>query len=125
VYFSTDDGATWNRMGDNFPMVPVRDIYVAKNQDFIRVATYGRGVWEIYPSADANPGAPGNGDYDRNLRIDWVDVAALSSRLGDTPATQVQPFYSWIMDVVPGGPPVAKIDDDDLAALLAKFGGHP
>jgi photosystem II stability/assembly factor-like uncharacterized protein len=125
VYFSTDDGATWNRMGDNFPIVPVRDIYVAKNQDFIRVATYGRGVWEIYPSADANPGAPGNGDYDRNLRIDWVDVAALSSRLGDTPATQVQPFYSWIMDVVPGGPPIAKIDDDDLAALLAKFGGHP
>jgi hypothetical protein len=125
VYVTTDDAATWNRMGDNFPVVPARDIYVAKNQDFIRVATYGRGIWEIYPSADANPGAPGNGDYDRNLRIDWVDVAAMASRLGDTPATQAQPFYSWIMDIVSGGPPVAKIDDDDLDALLAKFGGHP
>jgi hypothetical protein len=127
VYVSTDDAATWDRMGDNFPMVPARDIYVAQNQDFIRVATYGRGLWEIYPSAQANQGAPGNGDYDRNLRIDWVDLGAMSARLGETPETLTQPYYSWILDITGGGDatPVQRIDDDDLNALLAKFGGHP
>ncbi len=126
VYITTDDGATWNRMGDNFPMVPVRDLYVAKNQDFIRAATYGRGLWEIYPSAAENHGAPGNGDYDRNLRLDWVDLGAMSARLGETPAVTTPPFYSWILDITAGGdPPVSSIDSTDLNALLGKFGGHP
>jgi hypothetical protein len=126
VYISKDDGATWDRFGEGFPIVTVRDIYVAKNQDFIRVATWGRGLWEIYPSAAANHGAPGNGDYDRNQRLDWVDLAAMSSRLGVTPARNVQPLYSWIMDMTGGGDaPVQSIDDADLSALLAKLGGHP
>jgi hypothetical protein len=126
VYFTTDDGATWNRMGDNFPMIPVRDLYVAKNQEFIRAATYGRGLWEIYPSATANQGAPGNGDYDRNLVIDWIDVGAMSARLGVTPAMTTPPYYSWILDMTAtGDPPVAAIDGSDLAALFGTFGGHP
>lgn len=126
VYFTTDDGATWNRMGDNLPMVPVRDLYVAKNQDFIRAATYGRGLWEIYPSAGANHGSPGNGDYDRNLEIDWVDLGAMSARLGETPAMTTPPYYSWILDMTAGGdPPVPAIDNTDLNALLGTFGGHP
>ena len=127
VYVSLDDGATWDRMGDGLPMVPVRDLYVARNQEFIRAATFGRGLWEIYPSAAANHGAPGNGDYDRNLQIDWIDVAAMGARLGVTPATPQPPFYSWILDVSAGGhdPPVQSIDEADLAALLAKFGGRP
>jgi hypothetical protein len=127
VYLTTDDGASWDRMGEGFPMVPVRDIYVAKNQDFIRVATFGRGLWEIYPSAAANQGTPGNGDYDRNVRFDWIDLAAMSSRLGATPANTTPPFYSWILDIVAGGsaPPLQQIDDADLAALLTNFGGHP
>lgn len=127
VYLSTNDGASWDRMGEGFPVVPARDIYVAKNQDFIRVATYGRGIWEIYPSAAENQGAPGNGDYDRNLQLDWIDLAAMSSRLGVTPANTTQPLYSWILDITGtgSGPPLAQIDDSDLAALLASFGGHP
>ncbi|MGE5184945.1 MAG: hypothetical protein ACM31C_22910 [Acidobacteriota bacterium] len=127
VYISLDDGATWDRMGDELPMVPVRDMYVAKNQEFIRVATYGRGLWEIYPSAGENHGALGNGDYDRNLRLDWIDVAAMATRLGVTPATTTKPYYSWILDMSSAGsdPPVAAIDESDLSALLAKFGGHP
>ncbi len=127
VYISTDDGATWDRLGQGFPMVPARDLYIAKNQEFIRVATYGRGLWEIYPSATASHGAAGNGDYDRNLLIDWTDVAAMASRLGTTPATTTAPLYTWIEDVTGAGsiPPVQAIDDADLNALLAKFGDHP
>jgi len=126
VYVTLDSGATWNRMGDGLPMASVRDMYVAQNQDFIRVATYGRGLWEIYPSAGAGQGAPGNGDYDRNLQIDWIDLGAMTARLGVTPVQTTPPLYSWIMDIKPSGdPPVQAIDVDDLTAMLAKFGGHP
>ncbi len=127
VYLSLDDGTTWDRMGDDFPIVPARDLYVAKNQDFIRVATYGRGMWEIYPSAAANQGAPGNGDFDRNLVLDWIDLGAMAARLGETPATTTAPLYSWILDMTGAGsdPPLQAITDDDLNALLAKLGGHP
>jgi hypothetical protein len=128
VYVSIDDGASWDRMGEGFPIIPARDLYVAKNQEFIRVATYGRGIWEIYPSATASQGTPGNGDYDRNLVIDWIDLAATASRLGVTPATTTQPFYSWLLDtaIEPNEPlPVQIIGDADLRALLAKLGGHP
>ncbi|MEO7734970.1 MAG: hypothetical protein ABIY55_28710, partial [Kofleriaceae bacterium] len=127
VYLSLDDGATWDRMGDGLPIVPVRDLYVARNQEFIRVATFGRGLWEIYPSASANHGAAGNGDYDRDQQIDWTDVAALASRLGTTPATREPPRYTWLLDVSGEGhdPPVQAIDDADLAALVAKLGGAP
>ena len=126
MYVTIDDGANWDRMGDGFPMVPVRDLYVAKNQDFIRAATYGRGFWEIYPSAAANMGSPGNGDYDRNLVLDWIDLGAMSARLGETPATTTAPLYSWILDIVgPATDPTAVIDDDDLGACSPAFGGHP
>lgn len=127
VYVSLDDGAAWDRMGDGLPIVPVRDLYVARNQEFIRVATFGRGLWESYPSATAGQGAPGNGDYDRNQQIDWVDVAAMGSRLGVTPATPQPPFYSWILDLSGAGhdPPLQAIDEADLTALLTRFGGSP
>jgi hypothetical protein len=126
VYYTTDDGAHWDRMGDGFPMVPARDLYVAKNQDFIRAVTYGRGFWEIYPSAAANQGSPGNGDFDRNDTIDWVDLGAMSARLGETPATPAAPLYTWIDDIVGSdATPLAEIDDSDLNALLGVFGGHP
>jgi hypothetical protein len=125
VYFSTDDAATWKRMGDGFPIVPARDLYVAKNQDFIRVATFGRGLWEIYPSA-ANQGSPGNGDFDRNLRIDWIDLGAMAARLGTTPTGTTAPLYTWIMVITDRtDAPTQQIDDADLDALLSHFGGHP
>jgi hypothetical protein len=84
-------------------------------------------LWEIYPSATANAGAAGNGDYDRNLQIDWADLGALSARLGTTPATTTAPLYSWIEDLTGVGVnvPLQAIDDADLTALLAKFGDHP
>lgn len=127
VYITLDDGATWDRMGEGFPVVPVRDMYVAKNQEFIRVATYGRGFWEIYPSATASQGVTGNGDYDRNLRLDWIDLAAMSSRQGITPVQTKAPFYTWLLDMTGAGsdPPIQSIDGADLEALLGKLGGHP
>lgn len=127
VYISKDDGATWDRFGDGLPMVLVRDLFVASNSDFVRVATYGRGVWEIYPSDTETQGVQGDGDYDRNLQLDWVDLGAMGARLGTNPSTTTAPLYTWIDDMNPGtaSPPTASIDEDDLGQLLAGFGGHP
>jgi photosystem II stability/assembly factor-like uncharacterized protein len=47
VYRSIDAGGTWSRFGSGLPQVEVRDLYMPPNGEFLRVATYGRGVWEI------------------------------------------------------------------------------
>ena len=49
VYRSTDAGASWSRFGNGLPQVEVHDLYMPPDGSFLRVATYGRGVWEIKP----------------------------------------------------------------------------
>ncbi|MCU1279352.1 MAG: hypothetical protein JWM53_2898 [bacterium] len=122
VYQTTDMGATWHRYGVGLPLVRVTDIRIAKNSGLMRVATFGRGLWEIYPNANAAPGVRGDGDWDRNLAIDFLDLGAMASRLGDTPATAAQPYYDWHLDVIGT---VNSIAEDDLTALVGKFGSHP
>jgi len=47
VYHSTDGGATWASYGTGLPSVSVRDIYMPPDGSFLRIATYGRGFWEL------------------------------------------------------------------------------
>jgi len=47
VYRSTNAGTTWSRFGHGLPQVEVRDIYMPPNGSFLRIATYGRGVWDL------------------------------------------------------------------------------
>lgn len=47
LYVSQDSGVTWFRFGTGLPMVQVTDMYEAPDGSFLRVATYGRGAWEI------------------------------------------------------------------------------
>lgn len=122
VYQSTDMGKTWHRYGVGLPMVRVVEIRIAKNSGLMRVGTYGRGLWEIYPNATGQPGVRGDGDWDRNLAIDFLDLGATASRMGTTPATTAAPYYDWHLDQVTT--PNA-IGDMDLNAELAKFGSHP
>ncbi len=49
VYRTTDGGATWSRFGAGLPNVYVSDLYLSPDGSFLRVSTYGRGVWEIKP----------------------------------------------------------------------------
>lgn len=44
-----DGGATWARFGANLPTVEVDDIYMQPDGSFLRIAIFGRGVWEIHP----------------------------------------------------------------------------
>jgi photosystem II stability/assembly factor-like uncharacterized protein len=47
VYRSTNAGATWSKFGNGLPSVTASDIYMPPDGSFIRVSTFGRGVWEI------------------------------------------------------------------------------
>jgi hypothetical protein len=91
----------------------------------LRVSTYGRGLWEIYPHSEA-AGSPGNGDWDHSGVIDFLDLAALASRLGATAGTATAvppaPRYDSAVDLAGVA---TQIEDADLSALLAKFGSTP
>lgn len=43
VYASFDDGAHWQRLGGNLPVVPIHDMVIA--QDDLVLATHGRSFW--------------------------------------------------------------------------------
>ncbi len=47
VYFSGDGGTTWNPYGTGLPRVACFDIGIQNSNRVLRVATHGRGIWEI------------------------------------------------------------------------------
>ena len=46
VYETTNGGASWHLFGSGMPIVAVSDLYMPPDASFLRVSTYGRGVWE-------------------------------------------------------------------------------
>ncbi len=46
VYESTNGGTSWVRFGTGLPLVASRDLYIAPDKTYIRIATFGRGVWQ-------------------------------------------------------------------------------
>jgi hypothetical protein len=47
IYRTTDGGANWAPFGNGLPTVRVNDIYMPPDGSLIRIATYGRGIWEL------------------------------------------------------------------------------
>lgn len=47
IYRTTDGGANWEPFGNGLPTVRVNDIYMPPDGSFMRIATYGRGIWEL------------------------------------------------------------------------------
>jgi hypothetical protein len=47
IYGTTDGGANWAPYGNGLPTVRVNDIYMPPDGSFMRIATYGRGIWEL------------------------------------------------------------------------------
>jgi hypothetical protein len=95
---------------------------IGRTGALLRIATFGRGLWEIYPSATAEHGVNGNGDWDRNLQLDSIDLGAMASRLGTDPSTSTVPLYDWNDDMTGA---INGIDEADLSAFLANFGSKP
>ena len=112
------------RYGSNLPMVRVQDLFLALNGSLIRVAMYGRGIWEIYPRSDGAGGAIGQGDFDKNGVIDFRDLANLTNRITVDPTGAEVPIYDSEMNLSETGTS-STLDDNDLTALLGKFGGAP
>ena len=123
VYRTTDGGNTWAPYGLGLPAVRITDIRISNNGSLVRVSTYGRGVWEIYPNSDP-PVTAGTGDFNRSKVIDFFNMASLAARMGSTPGATPTPAntnnlaYDSAVDLDNN----SIIDDLDLAALTAKFG---
>ncbi len=47
IYRTLDGGASWEPYGSGLPTVRVNDIYMPSDGGFMRIATYGRGIWEL------------------------------------------------------------------------------
>ena len=118
VYRSTDAGTSWSRFGAGLPMVRVTDLNVSATGTLVRISTYGRGLWEIYAHSTA---AAGNGDWDASGAIDWRDLGAVASRYHQAPLGVTYPIYDSGTDLNGDG----TIDDNDLNALLTKWGNTP
>lgn len=121
LYRSTDGGNTWARYGQGLPMVRVYDLTIASNGSLLRVATYGRGVWEVHPKSEPSANA-GTGDWDGNGVVDYFDLAAMAGRLGTTPATTTNLRYDNTLDLTSSP---TTIEEADLSALVSKFGSTP
>jgi photosystem II stability/assembly factor-like uncharacterized protein len=47
VYETTDGGTSWHLFGSGLPTVNVSDLYMPPDGSYLRVSTFGRGVWEM------------------------------------------------------------------------------
>jgi photosystem II stability/assembly factor-like uncharacterized protein len=119
LYKSTDHGATFTR-DFGLPFVKVTDICVSDDGSSLVVGTYGRGVWQLNPTAGGiAAGARGKGDLDFDQKLDGFDLLDLVGALG---TGNTSPSYPPEADLVGTS---NQIDDADLAAFLARYGGRP
>jgi hypothetical protein len=118
LYRSTDGGTSFARYGTGLPLVSVTDIAVNADDSAIRVSTYGRGFWEIYPSTAVTAGVAGNGDLDNSGIIDGFDlVREAAIEFSDRTTPDFNAIGDLFFDNV--------INDQDLNLLIAKLGKLP
>ena len=119
LYRSTDGGSTFVRYGTGLPLVSVTDLAVNFDGSAVRVATFGRGFWEIHPDPTAPAGVLGNGDFDYSQIVDGFDLVREAAAF-ETDTTSAD--YNAIGNLT-GTTNV--IDAADLTALIAKLGDRP
>jgi hypothetical protein len=49
VFRTTDGGASWSMFGAGLPTVTSMGLWISPDGSVLRVATFGRGIWEINP----------------------------------------------------------------------------
>ncbi len=74
VYFSTDGGASWNPFGTGLPRVAVFGMAITPG-NLLRIATHGRGMWEIPLTGTVIPlkwlSVSGNLNNQKQAVINW------------------------------------------------------
>ena len=114
------DTTTWVRYGAGLPLVSVTDLAIAADGSSIRIATFGRGFWEIFPKAGGSlAGVPGNGDLDHNQQIDAFDLVREAALLLTSSADD---DYNGAGNLVGAA---NLIDASDVIELVKKLGGRP
>ena len=120
LYRSIDGGASWARYGSGLPLVSVTDLSIALDGSLVRISTFGRGFWEIYPKVGGSPaGVLGNGDFNFDQVIDGIDLVREAAVLLTTNADA---DYNAVGNLTGA---TNAIDDSDVTALVAKLGGRP
>jgi hypothetical protein len=120
LYRSVNGGANWTRHGgSSLPLVSVTEINVALDSSALRISTFGRGFWELYPNANAPAGVFGNGDFDHDQVIDAFDIVREAILLGTTAADA---DYDPVGNLIGA---TNAIDGADFTALVAKMGSRP
>jgi hypothetical protein len=60
VYYRDNTNTTWVAHGSGLPLVAVNEVEIQKSSGKLRVATYGRGVWESDLQSGSNCSSPSN-----------------------------------------------------------------
>ena len=102
VFFKEETASAWTNYSDNLPMVAVNELEIQHLAGKIRVATYGRGVWESNLATNCALSAP-TADFTANQ----VTVCETQSITFNNTSTDCQSTWAWTF---PGGTPSASTD---------------
>ncbi|HJQ32371.1 MAG TPA: carboxypeptidase regulatory-like domain-containing protein [Pyrinomonadaceae bacterium] len=98
VYRSADGGATWEPFSNGLPRVAVFDMAIHQPSRTLRIATHGRGLWDISIAAPVAPGTlQGTVRDSNNNAIGGATVNAGSN----TTTADASGFYSFA-EIAPG-----------------------
>jgi PKD repeat protein len=97
VYHKTETDVNWNNYSDNLPLVAINELEIQKASGMLRVATYGRGIWES-PVAVNCAAAPPVADFAANV----VNICVAQTVSFTNNSTNCQSTYAWTF---PGGTP--------------------
>jgi hypothetical protein len=133
IYRSTDGGASWAPYGNGLPTVRVNDIYMPPDGGFIRIATYGRGIWELpqVELADAqltddvascdHDGILDNGETGR-LHVTLANVGPNNLNDVTVTVTSSNPHVTFPSGNVVSFPPVQKLGESQGDVRVAVNG---
>jgi PKD repeat protein len=101
VYFKGEGDLNWTDYSDNLPKVAINELEIQKTAGKIRVATYGRGVWES-PVTSSCTSAP-----IADFSTPFTSVCTGQSISFTNNSTNCSSTYSWTF---PGGTPGTSTD---------------
>lgn len=99
VYHKLESDAGWGNYSDNLPLVAINELEIQKAAGKLRVATYGRGVWES-PLASSCASTIPVADFSAST----VTICANQSIIFTNNSTNCSSTYAWTF---PGGSPAS------------------
>jgi hypothetical protein len=133
VYRTLDGGANWAPYGNGLPTVRVNDIAMPPDGSSLRIATYGRGIWELAQielagatlsddvSSCDNDGVLDNGETGR-LTVTLMNQGPNNVNQGTLTITSSNPHVSFPDGNVLNFPPVQKHDTSTGSIRVAVNG---